>query len=547
MKKIINLIISLCTIFLLIFLLVYYILFPNTFQTVFIIGIVFITILILYNFLISFGLSNSRNTETVQDFFMTAKENSPVILETKKKNKIDSFEIILNHILYPLQMIESSLNILNSNCEEETKRFALRLVQKNTEQIKQIIGEKVYNLDDDTAENEIPYDFENFYINQEKDDNFSEDFSIGIFGDPTSERLTLRLILQSYGFFTRIISTPQETISLIEDKMIKLLIILPENEKENEENFQICAKIREKFTLLDFPILLIVNKYRSYIIKKNHELQINDFLIRPFDVSALLTRIKMLSDYQNLYLQNQELLKSEKEKRTFLYFVTHNVNTPLTILLNEIGNLAQQADSLNKKENDILQINRTNFKNIQESTNQINIIIQNVLNSYKISDGKVLVSPKIINLLDFCENENKFLKSKAEFKNQNFSFVNKLKNPKVFCDENSLKGIYINLVDNAIKYTDLHGNICVQIFGNDENIFLSVSDDGQGISKEKQKVLFNRFADIGSKTTGKEKSVGLGLFVINELCILNNIDIEYRENSNADHGSIFILKFLKIG
>lgn len=547
MKKIINLIISLCTIFLLIFLLVYYILFPTTFQTVFIIGIVFITILILYNFLISFGLSNSRNTETVQDFFMTAKENSPVILETKKKNKIDSFEIILNHILYPLQMIESSLNILNSNCEEETKRFALRLVQKNTEQIKQIIGEKVYNLDDDTAENEIPYDFENFYINQEKDDNFSEDFSIGIFGDPTSERLTLRLILQSYGFFTRIISTPQETISLIEDKMIKLLIILPENEKENEENFQICAKIREKFTLLDFPILLIVNKYRSYIIKKNHELQINDFLIRPFDVSALLTRIKMLSDYQNLYLQNQELLKSEKEKRTFLYFVTHNVNTPLTILLNEIENLAQQTDTLNKKENDILQINRTNFKNIQESTNQINIIIQNVLNSYKISDGKVLVSPKIINLQDFCERENKFLASKTEFKNQNFTFECNLKSPKVFCDENSLKGIYINLVDNAIKYTDLHGNICVQIFGNDENIFLSVSDDGQGISKEKQKVLFNRFADIGSKTTGKEKSVGLGLFVINELCILNNIDIEYRENSNADHGSIFILKFLKIG
>ena len=132
MKKIINLIISLCTILLLIFLLVYYILFPNTFKTVFIIGIIFIAILILYNFLISFGLSNSRNNETVQDFFMAGKENSPVILETKKKDKIDSFEIILNHILYPLQMIESTLNILNSNVEEETRRFALSLIQKNT-------------------------------------------------------------------------------------------------------------------------------------------------------------------------------------------------------------------------------------------------------------------------------------------------------------------------------------------------------------------------------------------------------------------------------
>ena len=66
-------------------------------------------------------------------------------------------------------------------------------------------------------------------------------------------------------------------------------------------------------------------------------------------------------------------------------------------------------------------------------------------------------------------------------------------------------------------------------------------------SKEKQIILFNRFADIGSKTTRKEKSVGLGLFVINELCILNNIDVEYKENENAEHGSIFTLKFLKIG
>ena len=87
----------------------------------------------------------------------------------------------------------------------------------------------------------------------------------------------------------------------------------------------------------------------------------------------------------------------------------------------------------------------------------------------------------------------------------------------------------------------------MKISGDDESVFLSVCDDGQGISKEKQMVLFNRFANIGSKTTGKEKSVGLGLFVINELCILNNIDIEYRENSNADHGSIFTLKFQKIG
>jgi len=300
--------------------------------------------------------------------------------------------------------------------------------------------------------------------------------------------------------------------------------------------------------LLDFPILVLVNKYRSYLIEMSLKAQINDFLIHPFDVSALLARIQILSNYKDLYHEKQELLKSEKEKRTFLYFVTHNVNTPLTILLNEIQILSEFSNKISENRVGGEEYSRLAgvVKNIQESAVQINIIIQNVLNSYKLSDGRFLINPTIINLEEYLRMENKFLTGKADFKKQTFTFECLTDNPRVFCDVNSLKGIYTNLVDNAIKYTQFEGHIKAQISNDKDYVYLKIIDDGQGIPKEKQVVLFDRFAYIGSKPTWSEKSVGLGLYVVNEICKLNNLVLQFSENTAADSGSVFIIRFPRL-
>lgn len=152
-----------------------------------------------------------------------------------------------------------------------------------------------------------------------------------------------------------------------------------------------------------------------------------------------------------------------------------------------------------------------------------------------------------MNLENSLKKETEFLSKKAENKNQNFIFKCSVKEPCVFCDEYSLKGIYENLVDNAIKYTKYNGNITVSIEEQEDSIILNVIDDGQGIPKEKQEILFDRFAKIGSNPTGSEKSCGLGLFVVNEICKLNNLILEYSENKSAETGSIFSVKFKKVG
>lgn len=372
------------------------------------------------------------------------------------------------------------------------------------------------------------------------ENDIQENISIGIFGTKTKKNLELKLALQCYGFFVKFIENSQEVLFSIEDNLIQLLLISSETistEEQQNKTFRLCECIRKKFIVYDFPIIFLLDKNSSQLAGRIYELRINDFLFEPFDISALLSKIQILDEYKKLYLEKQQLLKSEHEKSVLLYSVTHNVNIPLTILLNDIQKCSceefyNQSDEL---------------KNISESAREISLIIQNALNSYKISDGRYIALKKIVNLKEILENENSFLFRKAELKNQQFNFECYVKNPRVFCDENSLKGIYVNLVDNAIKYTNPGGNITVKVSEDRNFLFLSVIDDGLGIPKEKRNHLFERFAQIGTKPTGQENSLGLGLYVVNEICKLNDISLKYSENENAKSGSIFTAKFSKIG
>ncbi len=397
--------------------------------------------------------------------------------------------------------------------------------------------------------------FENCNISVKKE--ILENVSIGIFGKKNQNNLKLKKILQSFGFFVRIIENLQEALFVAEDNLIQMLLISADSKfvLENDEFFKFCKTFRKKFTFFDFPILFLLDKNFSSLSTFNtfgskiFELEINDFLCEPFELSSLLAKIQILFAYKNLYRENQELLKSEREKNVLLYSVTHNVNIPLTILLNEIQNLVgeESDEKFEEKSETKSELKSDSLKNIFESAREINLIIQNALSSYKISDGRYIVNKKILNLLEILESENSFLLKKAKSKNQTFEFLCDVKNPKVFCDENSLKGIYANLLDNAIKYSEIGGKIKVKI-GEDENfLFLSVIDEGRGIPKEKREHLFERFVQIGTKPTAQEKSCGLGLYVVNEICKLNDILLEYSENADAKSGSIFTVKFKKIG
>lgn len=539
MKKTINYISAILTVVLMVSIYIIYKVHHVSFEYLFYTINSIVIVISIATAFINISNIGENKISSMQDYLINQMEvNASPVLAKPKKTEIEKLENILKEIIFPLQSIEVSAKALSNPVEPELQVSASRLITNNINHIKNIIGLKTYDTEVEEEENYIPFEIQTLTLRED----ISENISIGIFGKKDTNNERLNMILQSYGFFVRYTENSQEMLSYIEENLVHMLIISPI--AEEDECFKLCEVIRQKYSLLDFPILVLVNKYRSYLIEKSFNAQINDFLIRPFDVSALLARIQILANYRDLYHEKQELLKSEKEKRTFLYFVTHNVNTPLTILLNEMQVLTELSEKLGATEGGA-QLPGV-VKNIQESTAQINIIIQNVLNSYKLSDGRFLINPTIINLEEYLRMENKFLTGKADYKKQTFTFECLTENPRVFCDVNSLKGIYTNLVDNAIKYTQLEGHIKSQISNDKDFIYLKIIDDGQGIPKEKQVVLFDRFANIGSKPTWSEKSVGLGLYVVNEICKLNNLVLQFSENTAADSGSVFIIRFPRL-
>ncbi|MDY5124532.1 MAG: HAMP domain-containing sensor histidine kinase [Treponema sp.] len=372
------------------------------------------------------------------------------------------------------------------------------------------------------------------------DDFDTESISVGIFIPKSKNKeiaVSVKLVLETSGSFCRIFENTSELLKSIDENLIQIVIIIPDNAQD--ESLEFCKTLRISHNLLEIPVLSLIpkdeNGLNSELVEKCNKSGSTSILVRPFDILDIISKIQSLSTLHIQFKKNQDLYKSEKEKSSFLYFVTHNVNTPLTILLNEIHELSKIDFDENTKQM---------IQNIQMATDQINSVIQNVLTSYRISDGRILLNSKKINLKEFIEIENLFLKPKSERKNQDF--IVELNSDEeiddyVICDENCLKGIYQNIVDNAIKYTPIGGKIKIWTSKKDNFLQLNIADNGRGIPDEKKVKLFKKFSNIGTKPTGKEKTNGLGLYVVYELCKLNNIKIEYSENTEWQTGSIFTL------
>lgn len=126
-------------------------------------------------------------------------------------------------------------------------------------------------------------------------------------------------------------------------------------------------------------------------------------------------------------------------------------------------------------------------------------------------------------------------KETADDKQIDFHFAPSTSSYKMFVDQSKLDKIVYNLLSNALKYTPKGGKVVFAIIVNEEvgKLFISVSDNGVGIPKEKQGELFSRFMQSGFS----HNSVGIGLHLTYELVNVHKGSISFDENEGG--GSVF--------
>lgn len=233
---------------------------------------------------------------------------------------------------------------------------------------------------------------------------------------------------------------------------------------------------------------------------------------------------------------NEELIRTNNVKNEFFATMSHELRTPLNTI---IGFTEQFLDEMiGDVELDEEQIETHEL--ILKSSKYLLDLINGILDISKIESGKIDFNFTSININDLlipASEETKSLLTNCN-KSDNISLILDLDKeiPDAICDETQTKKIIMNLLDNAVKYTN-KGFIKIKSFKKDSSICINIEDTGIGLSNEDIIVLFDEYAIKRNARTKKIEGSGLGLPISKRLVELQKGKIWVKSEINK--GSTF--------
>tara|TARA_R100001143_G_scaffold63597_1_gene73272 strand:+ start:13622 stop:16780 length:3159 start_codon:yes stop_codon:yes gene_type:complete len=229
--------------------------------------------------------------------------------------------------------------------------------------------------------------------------------------------------------------------------------------------------------------------------------------------------------------QNKILREMNREKNNFMNIAVHDLRNPLTGI-QAIGELLSLKDSKLTQE-EIQEIGKT----INQSSNRMFELIENYLNVHRIEQREITAKPEPVSAHELIQRTIKRFSKKLAHKKMSIKPPESNVDVVLYSDPLLTSQIIENLLSNAIKYSPFGSEITIGIQAVDSRGEIYVRDEGPGIPKDKQDQLFKKFSKIGSKPTGDEVSIGLGLSIVKQLAEMMNGEV--RCESESGIGSTF--------
>lgn len=240
--------------------------------------------------------------------------------------------------------------------------------------------------------------------------------------------------------------------------------------------------------------------------------------------------VKILNDLKKSRAVTEKALKAKDE---FLTNMSHEIRTPLNAVIG-FNDLLQHT-SLNDDQSKYV-------STINIASQNLMVIINDILDSAKLESGNVQLEDKVISLKEIAEHVILLQSNGAKSKNIKLLLSVDMELPEfVIGDHTRLMQILVNLTNNAIKFTDegyVELKLIVNSINNDSaNIRFSVKDTGIGIAQKKIDSIFDRFVQAENSTSRIYGGTGLGLNIVKMLIELYKGKLEVQ--SKMDVGSEF--------
>lgn len=239
---------------------------------------------------------------------------------------------------------------------------------------------------------------------------------------------------------------------------------------------------------------------------------------------------------EQLIKAKEEAEKSDRLKTEFLAQMSHEIRTPLNNILTYSSILKDEFED--KLPSGL----ESAFTVINSSSQRLVRTIELILNLSRIQTGNFDTHFKEFDInKDLLEDLTFEFYSRAKVKNISLSYLNKAEKTRIVADHYSTEQIFLNLIDNAIKYTT-EGEIKIEITNKQKNaVCVSISDTGIGISQDFIPHLFNPFSQEDMGMTRHFDGTGLGLALVKKYVEINKALI--RVESEKGIGSKFMLIF----
>lgn len=227
--------------------------------------------------------------------------------------------------------------------------------------------------------------------------------------------------------------------------------------------------------------------------------------------------------------------KLAEARSDFLGYVSHEIRTPIFTIKGYLETLMNGAI-------DDPKVNRAFIKKAIHHSDNLNNLLNNLIDISMIESGQLNLSFRFFNLFNFLDEIiSEFiqsgLKDNIEIILHDFS-----KNTEVFGDKEKLKQVFVNLIGNAIKYTE-EGKVDISIVDKNKSVLIKIKDTGLGIGEKEMQRIFERFFRSERERLNSIPGSGLGLSIVKHILEAHNSTISVK--SRIGKGSEFSFKLYK--
>ena len=282
-------------------------------------------------------------------------------------------------------------------------------------------------------------------------------------------------------------------------------------------------------------------EFRENISKiNNKKTSKSQFVLELFNVpQAKFFNVKMhrLSDKNTLlsFIDITRLQHLENLRKDFVGNVSHELKTPLSIIINIIELLKDQKKITLQERNKFMKI-------LSKESLKMKSIIEDLLNLTKIETDLTKKITKVVDLNKIIIDSINRTETRAKKNGIKIKYA-RLKSANILGESNQLQQMIVNIIDNSIKYADKKSLINIELKDSENRLILSFKDKGKGISQRLIPRITERFYRVPDVRIKSIEGTGLGLAIVKHIAIRHKAELKITSKVNV--GTTIEISFKK--